>query len=459
MVKYHFETYARMKPLENPENPIGYNIYVEAKVLEIFVPKNESFGHVNNQKEAFQFKFTEILDQDSTQEDVFETVGKALSLSCMDGYNGTIFAYGQTGSGKTYTMSGSDTWQLRGLIPRIFTSIFNEVEQRTNLDYNVYVTFMEIYNECGYDLLDPSHAELPMENWTKIQLYEDLYGNLHLKNLSIHQVRSEQDGIDLLMMGNFIRHVSTTPMNMASSRSHCIFTIAFESRDHESEIIRTSKLHLVDLAGSERISKSHIEGKILEEAKHINLSLTYLEQVIIALHDRQKDTRTHIPYRNSLMTTILRDSLGGNCKTVLIATMNSDANQLEETLSTAKFAKRCSKLVADVSVNEQVDSNLLIQRLRQENAQLKRQLANSSEDSRLTDSPSLTLSDSELCKKQVAMFLANNSQPKLIISTLQQTYRCLQLFKEAILIKEEHYQAEIQQLQDHIQELMQRRIR
>lgn len=421
------------------------------------MPRNESLGFVNNKKEAYQFKFTEILDQDSSQEDVFDTIAKSLTVSCMDGYNGTIFAYGQTGSGKTYTMSGSESWQLRGIIPRIFTLIFNEIEERTHLDYNVYVTFMEIYNESGFDLLDQGHAELSMEQWTKIQLYEDLYGNLHLKNLSIHQVRTEQDGIDLLMMGNFIRHVSATPMNMASSRSHCIFTIAFESRDRESEIIRTSKLHLVDLAGSERISKSKIEGKILKEAKHINLSLTYLEQVIIALHDRQKDQRTHIPYRNSLMTTILRDSLGGNCKTVLIATMNSDGGQLEETLSTAKFAKRCSKLVADVSVNEQVDSNLLIQRLRQENSQLKRQLANVSEDSRLSDSPSLTASDSELCKKQVAMFLANNPQPKLVITTLQQTYRCLQLFREAMFIKDEYNQAEIQQLQEKIQELIQKR--
>jgi kinesin family protein 6/9 len=162
------------------------------------------------------------------------------------------------------------------------------------------------------------------------------------------------------MMGNFIRQVSTTPSNMASSRSHCIFTIAFESRDRDSEVVRTSKFHLVDLAGSERISKTGISGKILDEAKHINLSLTYLEQVIIALHDREQGERLHVPYRNTLMTTILRDSLGGNCKTVLVATLSTDTDHLEETISTCRFAVRCSMLTVDVHVNEQVDVNIML---------------------------------------------------------------------------------------------------
>ena len=349
---------------------MGYNIYLEDNVLEVLVPRNEKAGLINNQRGSHEFKFSEIFDQESSQEEIFEKIARPLSESFIEGYNGTIFAYGQTGSGKTHTMSGSDTWQLRGIIPRVLSFLFNEIEERSNFDYNVYVTFMEIYNENGYDILDTKHAEDPMEKWTKIQLYEDVYGNLHLKNLSIHQIYSEQEGIDLMMMGNFIRHVSATPSNLASSRSHCIFTIALESREHDTEIIRTSKLHLVDLAGSERVAKTNINGKIFQESKYINLSLTYLEQVIIALHERQKDQRTHIPYRNSLMTTILRDSLGGNCKTVLIATMNTDADQLEETISSAKFARRCSKLVAEVTVNEQVDINLMLKKLQSENEEL-----------------------------------------------------------------------------------------
>lgn len=437
-----------MKPLDNEVNPLAYNIYVDSNVLELFVPRNERFGVVNNLKESYEFKFSGIFDQDASQDQLFDNIARPLTMSCLDGYNGTIFAYGQTGSGKTYTMSGSDSWQFRGIIPRVFTLIFDEIERRKHLEYNIYVSFMEIYNENVYDLLDSRNAETPLEQWSKIQLYEDLYGNLHMKNLSIHQLHSEQDGIDLLMIGNFVRHVSSTPMNQASSRSHCIFTIAFESRETGSEIVRTSKLHLVDLAGSERISKSLIAGKTLEEAKYINLSLTYLEQVFIALHDRQREIRTHIPYRNSIMTTILRDSLGGNCKTILIATMSAEGDYLEETISTARFARRCSQLVSDVTINEQVDLNLVVQRLQEENLQLKEQIANISSESQLSESSTLSAEDMEICKKQVAMFLSPNYLPKLIIRNASQAMRCFMLFREAMLIKEEHYTAEIERFKE-----------
>jgi kinesin family protein 6/9 len=144
--------------------------------------------------------------------------------------------------------------------------------------------------------------------------------------------------------------VSSTPLNQSSSRSHAIFTITIEGKHVNSDTYFVSKLHLVDLAGSERISKSNVEGSTLTEAKHINLSLTYLEQVIIALHEKKLGNRTHIPYRNSLMTTILRDSLGGNCKTVMIANLSSDADNAEETISTSRFAMRCSLLSNEVEI-------------------------------------------------------------------------------------------------------------
>ena len=142
--------------------------------------------------------------------------------------------------------------------------------------------------------------------------------------------------------------MSSTPLNQSSSRSHAIFTITIEGKRVDSETYFVSKLHLVDLAGSERVSKSNVEGSILVEAKHINLSLTYLEQVIIALYEKSLGSRKHIPYRNSLMTTILRDSLGGNCKTVMIATLSSDVENIEETISTSRFAQRCSQLFNEV---------------------------------------------------------------------------------------------------------------
>ena len=165
------------------------------------------------------------------------------------------------------------------------------------------------------------------------------------------------------MMGNFIRQVSSTPMNQSSSRSHCIFTITIEAKSLDSEIGYLAKLHLVDLAGSERISKTQVEGVLLNEAKFINLSLSYLEQVIIALQEKASNNRSHIPYRNSLLTTILKDSLGGNCRTTMIATISSDLDNLEETISTSRFAQRCASLENEITKNQKIDFQILCQKL------------------------------------------------------------------------------------------------
>ena len=143
-------------------------------------------------------------------------------------------------------------------------------------------------------------------------MQEDEDGRTHLRNLSAQVARSEEEALNLLFMGDTNRVISETPMNEASSRSHCIFTIGIDARRAGSDVVRRSKLHLVDLAGSERAKKTGIEGTVFKEARYINLSLHYLEQVIIALQEKQK----YVPYRNSMMTSVLRDSLGGNCKTV-----------------------------------------------------------------------------------------------------------------------------------------------
>ena len=164
-------------------------------------------------------------------------------------------------------------------------------------------------------------------------------------------------------------------MNQCSSRSHCVFTVTLEGCQKGSETCFLSKLHLVDLAGSERASKSQIDGTIFNEAKHINLSLTYLEQVIIALNEKMKGfNRQHIPYRNSLMTTILKDSLGGNCKTVMIATISSENDQIEESLSTLRFSQRVGQLENEIRKNEKVDLSAVVKRLEQEKLQLIREL-------------------------------------------------------------------------------------
>jgi kinesin family protein 6/9 len=277
-------------------------------------------------------------------------------------------------------MCGSKIWKERGLIPRILIDIFQQVKQSKNYSYDIYISYLEIYNENAYDLLDRHHSEIELENWTKIVLYEDNYGNIILKNLSMIKVENEQQALDLLMTGNFIRHVSSTSMNLASSRSHAIFTIIIEGRELKSEIMRVSKINLVDLAGSERMRSNLYDQNTVNETKYINLSLSFLEQVIIALNEKTQGSRTHIPYRNSLMTTILKDSLGGNCKTILIANISSDIENIEETISTARFAVRCSKVENEITVNEHMDLNILVHKLNNENQELRKYLVNQIEN-------------------------------------------------------------------------------
>lgn len=163
-------------------------------------------------------------------------------------------------------------------------------------------------------------------------------------------------------------------MNLASSRSHCIFTLSLESRRPGNERILRSKLHMVDLAGSERAHKTGAQGQILREAKYINTSLHYLEMVIVALHERTKSGRTHIPYRNSMMTSVLRDSLGGNCKTTMVATVSAEKEQTDESVSTCRFAQRVARVKNDAHLNEELDPAIVIKRLKVEISALKEEI-------------------------------------------------------------------------------------
>ena len=191
------EAFARLKPAERPQQQIEYSINEQERLLQIHQPKNHRQGIIaNNTKEMYAFRFSDIFPEDSTQEQVFERVAAPVIDQCLAGYNGTIFAYGQTGSGKTYTMSGGESWEERGVIPRVFTRLFESLDQNrlenTGIEYQVYASYLEIYKENGYDLLDRAHAELPFEKWSKISLFEDQNANLHLKNLSIHACNSEE---------------------------------------------------------------------------------------------------------------------------------------------------------------------------------------------------------------------------------------------------------------------------
>ncbi|KAI8924527.1 P-loop containing nucleoside triphosphate hydrolase protein [Entophlyctis helioformis] len=286
------------------------------------MPRDEAAGLINNQRESYEFRFDKLFDVDTKQEEVFDVVAKPVIQSTLEGYNGTIFAYGQTGSGKTFTITGgAERYADRGLIPRTLQFVFKEAQRNPSIQYTFHISYLEIYNEVGYDLLDNSRDAKKLEDLPKVTLQEDGDEMIHLRNLSVVQVANEEEALNLLFVGDTNRMIAETPSNPSSSRSHCIFIVGITSRRSSEDVIRRSKLHLVDLAGSERVARTGIDGTLLKEAKYINLSLHYLEQVIVALREQALGRRTHIPYRNSMMTSVLRDSLGGNCKTTMIATV------------------------------------------------------------------------------------------------------------------------------------------
>ncbi|KAM9200201.1 kinesin-like protein KIF15 [Mergus octosetaceus] len=331
------------------------------------------------------FTFDYVANMDTTQESVFSSVAKNIVESCMNGYNGTIFAYGQTGSGKTFTMMGpsdSDnfTHSLRGVIPRSFEYLFFLIEREkekagSGKSFLCKCSFIEIYNEQIFDLLDSASAGLFLREHIKKGVFVDG---------AVEQVLSSAaEAYQVLTMGWRNRRVASTSMNRESSRSHAVFTITVESMEKNNEVvnIRSSLLNLVDLAGSERQKDTHTEGLRLKEAGNINRSLSCLGQVITALVDVGNGKQRHICYRDSKLTFLLRDSLGGNAKTCIIANVHPGSRCFGETLSTLNFAQRAKLIKNKAVVNEDTQGN--VNQLQAEVKKLKEQLA------QLTSVPSM----------------------------------------------------------------------
>ena len=339
--------------------------------INITIPRNENKGIINNQKENWSFQFDKIL-HNVAQEEVFEYVKSVISVSTR-GFNGTVFAYGPTGSGKTFTMSGSSSnFNYRGIIPRSITRLFQELGGKIDFDSKVSISYLEIYNEIIFDLLSPVPAN---EQKGEINFQEDAKGNVVVKGLTKHVVANEEEAFNLLFEGESNRTVSEHQLNKASTRSHCIFTISIEmkSKVESSEKVLTSKLNFVDLAGSERVKETGSSGLALKEAAYINKSLTFLEQVVVALTDKTK-RKEYVPYRQSKLTHILKDAIGGNCKTIMIATIWPEEQFILDTLSTLNFAKRMKNVVNDLSVNIMLDKNAYVKKLNKEIKELKKEL-------------------------------------------------------------------------------------
>ncbi|KAJ3411524.1 Kinesin-like protein kif9 [Chytridiales sp. JEL 0842] len=346
----------------------------DQKNIHIHIPKGSDGGFINNQQENWDFRFDSIL-HNSSQEKVYDDCGSQITKSFMEGYHGTIMAYGQTGAGKTFTMTGAtENYKHRGLIPRAISHVYREIAERPQMAYTVRISYLEIYNEQIVDLLATLPDAASMSADGTLTVIEDKSGNSHVKGLTTQIANNEEEALNLLFEGETNRSIAEHQLNKSSTRSHCIFTMYLEARSRveSSEKVISSKLNLVDLAGSERTSKTQTNGVSLKEAMYINKSLTFLEQVIIALADKRRD---HIPYRQSKLTHVLRDSLGGNCNTLMIANVWGEKDHVEETISTLRFATRMMCVTNTPHVNVQFDPMALIKKYEREIKELKQELS------------------------------------------------------------------------------------
>lgn len=339
--------------------------------IDMRLPKDSTAGIVNNQQESWHFKVDRVLSN-ASQEQVFECCASEVVRSVMDGYNGTVMAYGQTGAGKTHTMTGGHVgFADRGIVPRAISTIYTEAAARPENNITIRLSYAEIYNELMFDLLtDVGVAEQSGD----LAIVEDARGHIVVRGLSTPVAGTEEEALHLFFEGDTNRHVAEHALNKGSTRSHVIFTIYVESRSRveSSEKVIFSKLHLVDLAGSERVKKTGTDGVMLREATYINKSLTFLEQVVVALGSKHRD---HVPYRQSKLTHMLKDSLGGNCKTAMVANIWPEAKMIEETTSTLRFATRMMRVSNEATVNVHLDPQLLLRKYERQIKDLKQELA------------------------------------------------------------------------------------
>jgi len=421
------EIFLRVRPTKKPFE--GLTLRPEDKKIDIQVLKDPSRGYVNNQKENFTFMFDNLFGMEAKQQDIFDHVAKDVVDSALEGYNGTVFAYGQTGSGKTYTMTGGvERYVDRGMIPRTLSYIFSETKKRTDTFYKISLSYMEIYNDDGYDLLDENHTTKNLSDLPKVIPRELDDETLLLPELSVHKAESEEQALNLLFIGDTNRVVSETPKNDASTRSHCIFIIQIEGEKANSDGKKTiARLYLVDLSGSERVGKTEVEGLLLTEARYINLSLHYLEHVIICLNKRANGEKIHVPYRNSLMTKVLKDSLGGNSKTRMVATISAEKDDIDESISTCRFAQRVALIKNNLLKNEAVDPALIIKKLKKENEDLKNEIAFLKGEGGKTQ---LDQEDQENCRKIVEGFLVDpDPGARIVLKDMLMINECFYYFK------------------------------
>lgn len=401
-----------------PHDCVSDKLVLRPTQVEVAVATGrDSFSHPH------EFRFAHVFGPDTTQADVFDGIAKKLVIGALDGVNCTIFAYGQTGSGKTYTTCGGRCSFDRGMIPRALCCIFDEIDQRPDIIYTVSMSMIEVYKELGFDLLGKEFGKT-MDTWPTVSVSIQ-NGKVVLVGAKRVPISSQAEGLTQYFIGDAHRMVAETPHNMTSSRSHCVFTIFIEALDQSTHAVRTSKVQIVDLAGSERLkpfeSGSQSSKVLMNEAVSINLSLHWLEAVISALNQGQ--SAGFVPYRNSFLTKVLQDALGGNARAVMVTTINPSELSLQETISSCRFAQRVANVRTKPRVNEESDSQLVIAGLKQENAELQAQLATAQGEQHL--------SPDELRRRVCAFLEAGPSQEaNELVRSRRDMYAAFNIFRE-----------------------------
>uniref|UniRef100_A0A9J8D0V8 Kinesin-like protein KIF16B n=1 Tax=Cyprinus carpio carpio TaxID=630221 RepID=A0A9J8D0V8_CYPCA len=400
----------RVRPMNRREKDLSAKCIIEMEgnkttITNLKIPDGVTGDSVRERTKTFTYDFSYDSSDGKngsfvSQEKVFRDLGTDVLKAAFEGYNACIFAYGQTGSGKSHTMMGipGDV----GLIPRICEGLFSRISGMTRRDeasFRTEVSYLEIYNERVRDLLRRKMAET-----YNLRVREHPKEGPYVEDLSKHLVQNYNDVEELMEAGNINRTTASTGMNDTSSRSHAIFTINFTQAKFDAEMPSetVSKIHLVDLAGSERADATGATGVRLKEGGNINKSLVTLGNVISALadlsleegHSHLKKKQVFVPYRDSVLTWLLKDSLGGNSKTIMIATISPADVNYGETLSTLRYANRAKNIINKPTINE--DSNVrLIRELRAEIARLKALLVQGNQIA-LLDSPTALSMEEEL---------------------------------------------------------------
>ena len=302
----------RVRPFNQSEIARGVETGLDFAANGMLVKLKTQAENSTSSTGLYEFTFDRVFDMKTTQKEIYDVAAKPIIDSVLEGFNGTIFAYGQTSSGKTHTMQGPDIEDIerQGVIPRMVRTVFNRIESASEyIEFTVKVSMVEIYMERIRDLINPDKDNL--------KIHEEKGKGVYMADIEERYIADENEVYELMKLGNSNRAISATLMNAESSRSHSIFILTVTQNNTQDLSCKTGQLYLVDLAGSEKISKTGAAGQTLEEAKMINKSLTTLGKVIFALTDKKA---THIPYRESKLTRILSESLGGNSKTCLIIT-------------------------------------------------------------------------------------------------------------------------------------------